>query len=432
MNVSLRESTSTRKVMVVEVPASEVERGLTDIAREFQRRAALPGFRRGKVPLEMVRTHYAPAIEQDYLDDALPRLARLAVEREQLQPAVPPLIREVRFQAGQPLRFEVQVDVRPQAEARDYTRLRASVQRREVAEAQVDEVLRGLQEETAVYVDLERPAQRGDVVVLDSVRLDANGRRLPSTRARNLRIQLGSPGVLPDLENGLLASEAGQERTLTVSYPSDHGSPELAGKTVRYLVRIRKIQEKKLRPQDDNLARETFRLDSLDELRSRIRKTLEDQEDQRVRRELEGKISEALLERNPVDVPERMVDFALEAVIRDAVKGERVDESLIEELRRRYRPGVERSLKRELLLEAVARREGLSVSDEEVAEAIDREAAERPREASRVRARYHAPERREALRERLLERKTLEWLVKAADVSEETVGPGRRVVPASG
>jgi len=432
MNVSLRETAATQKVMAVEVPADEVERGLDQVARNIQKRASLAGFRRGKVPLDMVRNHYAPVIEQEFLDDALPRLTQEAVEREKLQPAVPPLIREVRFQVGQPLRFEVQVDVRPQIEARDYKKLRASVERREIGDVEVDEVLRGLQEDTAVFADLERPAQRGDVVVLDSVRLDPNDRRLSSTRARNLRIQLGAPGVLPDLENGLLAAEAGQERTIAVQYPADYQASELAGKNVRYLVRIRKIQEKKLRPLDDNLAREVFRLDTLEELRSRVKKNLEEQEQQRVQRELEGKLSETILERNPVEVPPRLVDYTLEHVIREAVRNEKVDDKLVEELRARYRPGVERSLKRELLLEAIARQEGLSVSDQEIAEAIDREAAERPREASRIRARYHASERREALRERLLEHQALEWVVKAADVNEERAGGKRLVVPASG
>lgn len=432
LNVNLRDGAPHQRLVDVEVPVAEVERRLDQVARRIQRRAVLPGFRKGRVPLDLVRAQFAALVEQELIEEAVPELTQQAVQQVQLEPAVPPLVRNLRFQTGQPLRFEVQVDERPKVEARDYRGARVTIERQPLEEARVDEVLRGLQEDAAIFDDLGRPAARGDVVVLDSVRLDARGRRLPSTRARSLRVPLGAPDVLPDLENALLGAEAGQERTVAVNYPADYGAQDLAGKTVRYLVRVRKIQEKKLRPLDDNFAQEVFQLGSLEELRSRVRQNLEEQERQRVQRELEGQLSEILLERNPLELPRRLVDYTLEHVIHEAVRGQKAEEALLQELRERYRPGVERSLKREILLEAVARQEGLAVSEQEVAEAVDREAAAQPRDAARVRARYHSAERREALRDRLLEHKALEWLAKAADVEERMAGPQRLVLPASG
>ena len=121
-------------------------------------------------------------------------------------------------------------------------------------------VLQQLREDSAVFADLARPAERGDVVLLDSVRVDANGRRMSGTRAKNRRIELGAAGVAPELDNGLLGAEAGQERTIEIQYPADYPAEELAGKSARYLVSVRKIQEKKLRDLDDNLAKEVFGL----------------------------------------------------------------------------------------------------------------------------------------------------------------------------
>jgi trigger factor len=290
-----------------------------------------------------------------------------------------------------------------------------------VDETAVDTVIARLREESAIFEDLDRPAERGDVVLADSVRLDANGRRLNHTRARNLRLELGAPDMLPDLENGLLRAEAGQSRQVIISYPSEHPSPELAGKSMRYEIRVRKIQRKKLRDLDDNFARDVFQLGTLDDLRARVRANLEGDEQTRIRRELESAVTDELIRENPLELPARLTEQMLDHVVREAAGGREVPDQLRGEIEQRYRPGVERSLRREILLGAVARQENLTVNDDEVAAEIDRMAQADPRQAARVRARYQSAERRHALAESLLERKAMDWLIGQAQVREEVV-----------
>src|SRR5690348_11166619 len=214
MTHTARETGRWQHTLSIEVEASEVEARLDRAARELQRRAAMPGFRRGKVPLERVRQEFAAHIEQEFLERFLPEATARALADAKLEPVVPPTVRNVQFTPGQPLRFDAVVDVAPVVEARDYRGLPLTRRTRPVDEAAVDAVLEGLREEAAVFADLDRPAGRGDVVLLDSQRLDANGRRLAGTRVKATRIQLGAPGLLPDLENGLLGAQEGQERTL--------------------------------------------------------------------------------------------------------------------------------------------------------------------------------------------------------------------------
>ncbi|MGH7742638.1 MAG: trigger factor, partial [Candidatus Eiseniibacteriota bacterium] len=414
----------------IDVPVDEVERRLDEVVRRIQQRASLPGFRRGRVPLEMVRVQFADVVEREFLETWLPRLTGEAIEQSKLTPAVPPLLRNVRFNPGQPLQFEAVVDVRPEVEARDYRKLPIERHEHPVTEESVENMLGQLREEAAVFVDLDRPAGRGDIVLLDSTRLDANGRRLNGTRAKGRRIELGASGVPPDLENALLGSQAGQERTVEISYPADHPTTELAGKSMRYVVQVRKIQEKKLKELDDNFAREVFQLPSMEELRKRVRQNLESEESTRRLRESEGAITEELLRRNSFELPERLVEHTLERVIAEAAGGREVRDELRTELSQRYRPGVERSLRREVLLDAVAKQEKLAVSDDEVAAEIQRMADSDPRQAARVRARYQAAERREALRETLLERKALHWLIEVAEVRQTGQG-SPLIVPAA-
>jgi trigger factor len=431
MNLSVRETGTWQHTLDIEVPADEVERGLVETAVGIQRRVSLPGFRKGKVPLDMVRQQFADAVEQEFLDAIVHRATGEALTQANLDPVVPALVRNVHFTPGQPLKFEALVEVRPKVEAKDYKGIPATRRSRPVDDASVEAMLARLREESAVFVDLDRPAERGDFVVLDSVRVDANGRRLPSTRARGLRVHLGAPDIMPDLENGLLGASEGQERTIDMRYPADYTNPDLAGKAVRYLVRVRKIQAQKLREPDDTYAREVFRLETYEELRTRVRQNLEGEERLRVQREVEGAMTDELIRRNPIDLPARLVQWMLDRVIREATEGRDLDDALRGELEQRYRPGVERSLKREILLDAVAREEKLEVSDDEVAQEIDRQAQSEPRQAARVRARYQSSERRQALVESLRERKAMAWVIAAADVHDEVVTEAPLVVPAA-
>jgi trigger factor len=431
MNVSVRPSGAWQHTLEIEVPAEEVERRLDDTARGVQRRASLPGFRKGKVPLAMVRQHYAEVVEQEFLEGFISRATGEALQEAKLDPVVPALVRNLRFSPGQPLRFEALVDVRPEVEVKDVRGIGATRRLRVIDDAAVDAMVQQLREDSAVFVDLDRPAERGDIVLVDSVRLDANGRRLPSTRNRGLRIKLGAPDLLPDLENGLLGAIEGQERTVDVAYPADYQNSQFAGQKVRYALRVRKIQAQKLRDLDDNFAREVFHLETAQALRDRVRERLESEENSRVKREVEGTITDELIRRNPFDLPPRLIEWTLDRVIHDAA-GERArDQALRTELEARYRPGVERSLRRELLLASLARQQSLSTTDEEVAQEIDRMAQSEPRQAARVRAHYQSAERRNGLRESLLERKALDWVVSQADIHDEVITDAPLVVPAT-
>jgi len=430
MNLSVRETGTWQHTLDIEVPADEVERGLVETAQGIQRRVSLPGFRKGRVPLDMVRQQFAEAVEQEFLDAIVHRVTGEALGQARLEPVVPALVRNVRFTPGQPLRFEALVDVRPRIEVKDYRGIPLTRRTRPVDDAAVEAMLARLREESAVFVDLERPAERGDFVLLDSVRVDANGRRLPSTRARGLRVQLGAPDIMPDLENALLGATEGQERTVDLRYPAEYANQELAGRSVRYLVRVRKIQAQKLREPDDTYAREVFRLESFEELRTRVRQNLEGEERLRVQREAEGAMVDELIRRNPVDLPARLVQWMVDRVIREATEGRELNDALRSDLEQRYRPGVERSLRREILLEAVARQETLEVSDDEVAQDIDRQAQAEPRQAARIRARYQSSERRQGLAETLKERKAMAWLLEAAKIHDEVVTEAPLIVPA--
>jgi trigger factor len=421
MTHTVRESGQWQHTVTVEVPADEVESRLLAVARRFQQAVSMPGFRKGRVPLERVRQDYAAEIERDFLERFIPEAAQAAIREAALHAVVPPSVQNLRFTPGQPLSFEAVVDVAPQVQVKDWKGFPLTRHVRPVTEAAVDAMLTQLREESAVFADVHRPAGAGDVLLLDTQRLDANGRRLSGTRSKGTRIQLGAPELLPDLEAGLAGAEAGQERTLAVHYPADYRQQELAGQQVRYVVHVRAIQEKKLRPLDDSFAKDVFGLESLAQLRERVRRNLEGEDAQRSRRDLEAQAVDELVRRNPVDLSPRLVSYMLEQVVHEQVGERTISEDLHKQLEEHYRPGVERSLRREILLGALAKQESMGATPEEVAEQIQRLVDSDPKNAARVRQHYASEERRRSLAESIVERKALDLVIGASQVREEPV-----------
>jgi len=421
MTHTVRESGQWQHTLTVEVPADEVESRLLAVARRFQQAVSMPGFRKGKVPLDRVRQDYAAEIERDFLERFIPEAAQAAIRDAALHAVVPPSVQNLRFTPGQPLSFEAVVDVAPHLQVQDWKGFPLTRHVRPVTEAAVDAMLAQLREESAVFADVRRPAGPGDILLLDTQRLDANGRRLSGTRSKGTRIQLGAPELLPDLEAGLAGAEAGQERTLNVRYPDDYRQQELAGQQVRYVVQVRAVQEKKLRELDDTFAKDVFGLERLEQLRERVRRNLEGEDAQRSRRELEAQAIDELVRRHAVDLSPRLVSYMLEQVVHEQVGEREISEELHKQLEEHYRPGVERSLRRELLLMALAKQEGIDVTPEEVAEQIQRLVDSDPKNAARVRQHYASADRRRSLAESIVERKALDMVIAASQVRDEAV-----------
>lgn len=424
MTHTVRETGQWQHTLTIEVPADEVDQRMIAVARRFQSQVSMPGFRKGKVPLDRVRQDYAAEIEREFLERFIPEVTHQALHESQLSAVVPPSVQNVRFTPGQPLSFDAVVDVAPQVEVKDWKGIPLTRRMRAVDDAAVDAMVAQLREESAVFTDVSRAAGKGDVVLLDSQRLDANGRRLAGTRNKGARILLGAPELLPDLENGLMGAEEGQERTITVNYPEDFRQQELAGQSVRYVINIKKIQERRLRELDDAFAKDVFGLDTYAALRERVKQNLEGEEKTRARRDMEAQAIDELVKRHPLELSPRLVSYMLEQVVHEQTGGRPVSEDLHKQLEEHYRPGVERSLRREILLIGLARQESLDVSAEEVGQQILRLVESDPRNAARIRQHYASAERRKALAESILEKKALDRVVDEAKVQDEILAAG--------
>jgi trigger factor len=323
--------------------------------------------------------------------------------------------------AGQALRFSATVDVRPEIALGDLGGIEVPRPVVDVTEAEVDATLTAMRESAAQLRPLDREViEAGDVVTVDvTSRLDGG----EPMRREGVLIEAGA-GTFPSaLERQLVGQRRGTRLDLEVPYPADYPNAGLAGRTAAFEVQIHDLREKEVPPLDDDFARDHGHADSLAALRERLRAELEGQATERADQAVRRSLVDRLLERTPFDVPPALVAARIDATIEalDLRLPEGVDrDSARERLRARLAPGAEREVRGDLLLDAVAAREGIDVTDEEVEAEIEALAARHRETPERVRALYQRPEAKGVLRARLRRDRAMQRLLSSA-----------RIVPAS-
>jgi trigger factor len=432
LNVQVKEESPTRRVLEIEVGAEEIQRELEAVVADYSRRIQLPGFRKGKVPRSVLEKRFGGSFEQETIERAIETAVGQAYRDQSLVPLMPAEVEDLKYEPGGALSFKAVVEIRPQVEAKDYRGIAATRRTREVTEDDVEREIAALVDSTSLWLDVERPAQDGDLLTVDYVRLDARGQVLKSTRRRDYEILLGSPGLLPEFQAALTGASAGESRTVHVIYPADFDNAELAGKEVQFHVKLKKIKEKKVRERDDNWAKEVLGVEGLEDLKARIRLNLEGEALLASRREVEDALVEAILAGNTVPMPERWVERRVADEVAEIERraGRPVPEEEAGPLRTQIRGALERQLKRELLLDAIARQESLAVTDPEVGEEMSRLLQAGGRVAQEFRA-LPAEQRRARVRDVLERRKVFDFLLEHAQVTEEKASnPSNLVVPA--
>ena len=295
-----------------------------------------------------------------------------------------------------------------------------------MADGDVARVLEDLRQRAAEYPPAEAEAGEGSLVVVDYVAKGEDGQLLPDGKRHNYPLELGAAGLLPEFRAGLLGARAGESRTLNVPYAADFRNQDLAGKNVRYEMKIKEVREKKLPDLDDTFARERFGARDLEDLRSRIRLRLEGEEHLAARERLEAALVEEVVKRNEFTPPESMVEGILDRLSERAREEDKeVPDEEIARLRVAYRAAAERTVKRDLLWEAIARDEQLEVPQDELDAEIRRIVESGAAEAAAGQrapdeAALRSPRNLERIRGALLDRKVYEFLIQAAEVKTAT------------
>jgi trigger factor len=375
VKVEIEKEEAARRVLAIEVPADDVEREYVEVAKRVARRVKVKGFRKGKVPLRIVRRSFKPELDQEFLETIVPKAFDRALAETGLDPVTEPKFEDLSFGEERPLSFRADFECRPELHPKDYKGIAAEKQVPEVTEEHLSAVLEDFRKSKAELEEVERQAIDGDVLLVDYQAVDAEDRPIKGRQVKDYSVELGAGRVVEAFEGALKGAEPGSVRTAEIPYPDDYDDPMLAGSTARYRVRVKKVQEKRFPELTDELVKKHTDVETVDAFREKVRANLEEQADRAGVERLEQVLLDKAVDANPFDPPAALVQGLLEDLVERerheaAQRGESAEAVDGERIRNEARPAAERQVRRMLLLDAIAREEKIAVEDKELGERI--------------------------------------------------------------
>jgi len=422
LKVEYIEETSVRKALSFEVEPELVQTEIDKRAKELARKVRLPGFRPGKTPLEVVKKRFRDEIMSEAAEAIVNKVVFDELEGRGLRPLAPPKVEEVSLEEGQPMKFKAVFETLPLVELPDWKGLEVKVKGASVSDEDVDKELEKLREQAARFdpVEESRPTQAGDYVLLDLTWKPLDGGK--GGHDENALIEIGNAGNHPDMNKGLEGLTAGQTKELDVAWGED-AAPSIAGKTVRYTVTLKGIKAKVVPAADDDFAKDLGEFDSLAQLRDKLRAQLQEAEERRIERDTRAGLTEALIARAGFEVPESLVERHMTARTENLARGlayQGIDPRKVgvnwNDYRESTREDSVRAARADILIDEIARRQGVEVLEAEIDAELARIAERAGRSKEVVRAQMTKEGDLGALAARIREEKTLDLLKASASI----------------
>ena len=390
MKTEFADVNETRKTVRVEIPTDLVNAEIDRIARDYSRKARVPGFRPGKTPPRVIKQRFKEQILHDVAHDLIPRAVDDALREKGLEAVDTPDVREVTIEEGQPLTFTASFDTVPEFDPGDLAAIALTRASSAINEEAVQLAMQRLRDRGARHEPVEgRGVDHGDSVTLDLERRDAGG--APDVH-KDVTIEIGAKANPPGFDEQLLGLEVGATKEFTLHYPADYAITEMANADVSYTVTVKALKRRVLPELDDEFAKD-LGVESLDALTARVREDLEHEAKHAAEREDRSALMKQLATRVPFEVPASMVDREIDRRLEDFARrliDQNVDPRQAGIDWKAFRES-QREVSREavaaaLVLDEVTRREKLEVSDEEVEAEVARYAERTGRTPAAVRA----------------------------------------------
>src|SRR5512136_1212009 len=364
MKVTVEELGPSKRVLHVELPPERVADRVETVFREWGQKLQLPGFRRGRVPREVIRRRFEAEVHEEVLRALIPDSYQEALTQAAIEPVSQPAVEDIHFHAGEPLRYRAVVEVKPPVTVQDYRGVALEREKVEVSDQEVDRALEYLREDAAEYVPMEGwPALKDDLVILDHEG-SLHGKPFKGGSGKNLTVALGHEGYLPGFTQQLAGMQKGESKHFSLPMPADYPRKELAGRPVEFQVTVKEVKKRRVPELNDELAKSVGDVETLGALRDKLRQQLQQRKTREQDAALKRALMEKLVQRHTIEVPEAMVERETATVLEELAmtlratggKAEGLPDNP-EALKAQARETAIRRVKESLLLEAVARQE---------------------------------------------------------------------------
>ncbi len=388
MNVTVENLAPCKKLVRVEVESQKVDETFDSVTKDFQKQAALPGFRPGKAPRDMVLRKYEKDIEDEVKRKLIGDSYRKAMDEQKLQVIGYPDIEEIQFGRGQSLQFAATVETAPEFELPEYKGIPVKRENRSVTDQDVERALETLQQQRVDYKTVDRPAANGDLAVV-SYTGTVDGKPITEiaptakglTEQKNFWVEIQPNSFIPGFADQLIGAKAGDKRTVNVDFPADFVTPQLQGKKGLYEVEVGEIKERVLPAIDDEFAK-SFGAENLEKLREGVRRDLGNELTYTINRNVRNQLVKALLDRVSFDLPESEVaahtrNIVYELVNENQKRGLSRDsiEQHKDEIYSAASGTAKDRVKMNFIFQKIAEKEGIKVSQEDAVRRVSQLAA---------------------------------------------------------
>ena len=243
IRVEVSDGESCQKVVSVEIARKRFEDEKTRVLGEMAKEVSFPGFRKGKVPIEIVERRFTDEIRSEALRSILPMAYSHVVSSENLDPVGDPEFHDVSLEDDKPLTFKFRVEVLPRLELADYRGVAVPAEDLSVRDEEIEAVLESLRERSADHAAVDRPAAAGDVLTIEFAPVGRDGAAVEKQRTKNYPVQLGAGQIFPSFEEALTGKKAGETGRVDVAYPADYESKRVAGRTVTYEFAVNEVRD---------------------------------------------------------------------------------------------------------------------------------------------------------------------------------------------
>jgi trigger factor len=405
MNIQIetKKTEGSERLLEVSVAADEVRAATERTARRYASKVRLPGFRAGKAPPHMVLKKFADAIRQETIESLVQEAYQAVLEREKLKVAAQPHIHDLKFTEGEPLTFNLHVEVRPEISLARLAGFRVTRTERTVTEENVREQIDHVREQRATWAPVAEKPKEGDLVTVQLSTTDESG-EMPA--AQEYKIELGGGQAIPGIEELIMETLPGASAERPVRWPDDFPDETQRGKTKQVRLTLTDVKRKTLPDLDDAFAREVGDFESLEALQTAVRTDLRDAATREADAEVRQKLLDDIIAANTFDVPRSWVAQVVQAY----AELYRIPEDERERFAGQFMPTAERQVRRDLVVETLAEREKLAAEEKDIDDRISEMAGKRNTDPGKLYAQLQKAGRIKELERGITEDKVFKWL----------------------
>ena len=415
--------------LTIEVDAAEFDAACKKVYNRKKGSYNLPGFRKGKVPMNIIEKTYGPGIfYEDAANEIMPKAYADALEETKLDVVSRPEVDVTQIGKGENFIFTVSVAVKPEVTLGQYKGLEVEKDAVEVTDEEVDAELKKAQEQNAREVTIEdRPVKEGDIITLNYAGT-IDGVPFDGGTAESQKLEIGSHSFIDTFEDQLVGLNIGDEKDVEVTFPEEYHAAELAGKPANFHVKVLGITEKQLPEIDDDFAQDTTEFDSLEDYKADIKAKLLESKEEQAKNNMENALVEKAVENAEMDIPEAMVDSQVDQMVQEfqqrvSYQGISFEQYLQftgqnpEAFRESMRPEAMRRIQSSLVLEAIVAAENIEATEEDLNKEFERMASMYQMEADQI-ASYMGEAEKENMKNDIAIQKAVDFIREQAVVTE--------------